>query len=148
MSWTKERTEILKKLWIEGLSCGRIADTMGDVSKGAVIGKVHRMGWNIEYPRPTGPASVRTRRPAAPRTKPKPAVKIPEPTPASIGGKLVTVLTIARDMCRWPVGEPRASDFHFCGVGTEEGSVYCAHHMQLAHADRPRNVEASKWKKT
>ena len=44
MAWTDERVEQLKKLWSEGLSASQIANRLGDVTRNAVIGKVHRLG--------------------------------------------------------------------------------------------------------
>src|SRR6202795_2685210 len=44
MSWTDERVETLKKLWAEGLSASQIAAELGNVTRNAVIGKVHRLG--------------------------------------------------------------------------------------------------------
>ncbi len=44
MGWTEERVELLKKLWMEGLSASQIAAVLGDgVTRNAVIGKVHRL---------------------------------------------------------------------------------------------------------
>lgn len=42
--WNDERVELLKKLWAEGLSASQIAGCLGDVTRNAVIGKVHRLG--------------------------------------------------------------------------------------------------------
>lgn len=44
MSWTDERIEKLEKLWNEGLTASQIAQELGDVTRNAVIGKVHRLG--------------------------------------------------------------------------------------------------------
>jgi GcrA cell cycle regulator len=42
--WSDERVELLKKLWMEGLSASQIANQLGDgVTRNAVIGKVHRL---------------------------------------------------------------------------------------------------------
>ena len=42
--WTEERVELLKKLWLEGLSASQIAGVLGEgVTRNAVIGKVHRL---------------------------------------------------------------------------------------------------------
>lgn len=44
MSWTDERVERLKKLWMDGLSASQIANELGEgVTRNAVIGKVHRL---------------------------------------------------------------------------------------------------------
>ena len=42
--WTEERVELLRKLWAEGLSASQIAGRLGEVTRNAVIGKVHRLG--------------------------------------------------------------------------------------------------------
>lgn len=44
MSWTDERVETLKRMWIEGASASTIAKELGGVTRNAVIGKVHRLG--------------------------------------------------------------------------------------------------------
>ena len=42
--------------------------------------------------------------------------------------------------CRWPIGEPRHPDFHFCGEKQAEGRPYCARHWQMAfQPPRPRH---------
>jgi len=44
MSWTEDRVDVLKKLWMEGLSASQIAAELGEgVTRNAVIGKVHRL---------------------------------------------------------------------------------------------------------
>lgn len=42
--WTDERTELLTKLWRDGLSAPQIAKQLGGVTRNAVIGKAHRLG--------------------------------------------------------------------------------------------------------
>ena len=44
MSWSEERVEVLKKMWLEGKSASEIAKELGDITRNAVIGKVHRLG--------------------------------------------------------------------------------------------------------
>ena len=59
MGWTEERVELLKKLWMEGLSASQIAAVLGDgVTRNAVIGKVHRLKLSGR----AKPASTRTER--------------------------------------------------------------------------------------
>lgn len=66
MGWTEERVELLKKLWMEGLSASQIAAVLGEgVTRNAVIGKVHRLKLSGR----AKPASSTPRvRAAAPRT--------------------------------------------------------------------------------
>ena len=43
--WTEENTATLRKLWADGRTCSEIARALGgEVSRNAVIGKVHRLG--------------------------------------------------------------------------------------------------------
>ena len=43
MSWTEDRVALLTKLWKEGKTAKEIADTLGGVTRNAVIGKAHRL---------------------------------------------------------------------------------------------------------
>ena len=44
LTWSEDRVEQLKKLWESGLSASQIAAELGNVTRNAVIGKVHRLG--------------------------------------------------------------------------------------------------------
>ena len=81
--WTDERVEMLKKLWMEGLSASQIAGELGEgVTRNAVIGKVHRLKLSARA-KPTN---------AAPRPRPaavRPAASTPRivrPAAPSVGG--------------------------------------------------------------
>ena len=55
--------------------------------------------------------------------------------------KRKTVDTLERNDCRWPIGDPREEDFHFCGDVAQAGRPYCALHWRLAFQPaRPRSV--------
>src|SRR4051794_2746720 len=64
MSWTADRVELLKKLWSDGLSASQIANELGNVTRNAVIGKVHRLGLSGRAKSPSSAAP----RPRKPRT--------------------------------------------------------------------------------
>src|SRR5690348_9227335 len=49
--WTPERVTLLTKLWIEGYSASDIANRIGNLTRNAVLGKVHRIGLAISSPR-------------------------------------------------------------------------------------------------
>ncbi|MDO6413459.1 GcrA family cell cycle regulator [Sphingomonas sp. BIUV-7] len=44
MSWTDERIDQLKQAWEAGMTASQIAESLGGVSRNAVIGKAHRLG--------------------------------------------------------------------------------------------------------
>jgi GcrA cell cycle regulator len=114
-NWSDDRVEQLKTLWTEGLSASQIARALGGVTRNAVIGKVHRLGL-------AGRASPsRSERPRMPMTPKVPSVRshvpaapIVEEDPLQLeDGSHATVLTISDRMCRWPIGDPAGSEFHF-----------------------------------
>jgi GcrA cell cycle regulator len=81
MGWTEERVELLKKLWLEGLSASQIAGILGEgVTRNAVIGKVHRLKLSGR----AKPASSAPRARAASR----PAVRRVPSSSASSGSSL------------------------------------------------------------
>jgi GcrA cell cycle regulator len=66
VSWTDERVELLRKLWLDGLSASRIAaELAGGVTRNAVIGKVHRLGLSGRVKPQTATVGARMRSAAA-----------------------------------------------------------------------------------
>ena len=142
MGWTDERVEILKKLWLEGLSASQIAKHLGGVTRNAVIGKVHRLGLSGRAA-PSQPARPVFKAPRAPRPiahHPAPRRSL-EPTPPSMPPVPIipeepgsaTVLTLGAHMCKWPIGDPGNQDFHFCGNDSLDAAPYCEYHSGLAY---------------
>ncbi len=70
MSWTDDRVEILKTMWLDGKSASQIAKELGGVTRNAVIGKVHRLGLSNR----ATPAKAKA---AAPKAKAAPKTKEP-----------------------------------------------------------------------
>ena len=64
MAWTDDRVETLKTMWLAGSSASQIAAALGDVTRNAVIGKVHRLGLSGRG-KPTSTATPRARKPRA-----------------------------------------------------------------------------------
>ena len=53
-TWTRERVDLLKKLWNEGLSASHIAARLGDpITRNSVLGKAHRLGIVVKGARTT-----------------------------------------------------------------------------------------------
>lgn len=43
-----------------------------------------------------------------------------------------TLADLEANDCRWPVGDPRHADFHFCGAQQVLGRPYCIQHWTLS----------------
>jgi len=50
-------------------------------------------------------------------------------------------LSLAPKQCRWPVGDPREPDFHFCGAAKVRGQ-YCAAHAAMAYPPKQKRRRA------
>lgn len=112
MAWTDERIKLLKKLWQNGTSTVEIGRALG-ISKNAVVGKVHR----LELP---------------PRPSPlKSEGKKPLKRPVKVGH--VALMDLKLTSCRWPIGDPKDPDFHFCGEQSVTGKPYCQEHCKIAY---------------
>ena len=158
MNWTDERVELLKKLWAEGLSASQIATQLGGVSRNAVIGKVHRLKLSGR-----GRTSSSTPRPkkAASNSGPRPAPRAQRPVTTSVGATALQarfdaepdaqvqirpqdnvvipiplklkLVELGERTCKWPIGDPKDADFHFCGRPSKVGAPYCAEHAAKAY---------------
>ncbi len=43
-----------------------------------------------------------------------------------------TMATLLPHDCRWPIGDPQAAGFYFCGKRKQDGHPYCDFHMRRA----------------
>lgn len=170
MGWTEERVELLKKLWAEGLSASQIAAELGNVTRNAVIGKVHRLGLSGRA-KPTRSAVSRPRRMRNPRprggeggyaTIGNTALKAdsvplararPKPEPVPVAELVIpkeerkTILQLTERTCKWPIGDPSDEEFYFCGRRSETGMPYCEYHARIAYqpiAERRRERRAQR----
>ncbi|MDB5264817.1 MAG: GcrA cell cycle regulator [Parcubacteria group bacterium] len=145
MGWDDERVALLKKLWLDGLSASQVAKKLGGTSRNAVIGKVHRLGLSgretASKPRrvQAAPAPRPARRLVAVASPPLPKKAVVHEAPDSFRSLYcespgsATVLTLGAHMCKWPIGDPCADSFTFCGrkLDLDEGP-YCGQHAQVA----------------
>jgi GcrA cell cycle regulator len=139
-------------LWQDGLSASQIAEQLGGITRNAVIGKAHRLGLTgrpspiknrpMGIVRPKPPRRPRAEQPAAATPAP-PRIAVAAPPPKRIenfqrpaeteDGPGATILTLTDRTCKWPIGDPRDSDFHFCGRASAENLPYCAEHARRAY---------------
>lgn len=114
MTWTTEKIKQLKKLWQKGKSTVEIGRELG-ISKNAVVGKVHRLELSSR------PSPIK-----------KEATPKPQKQKLVVNGKM-SLLDLKLTSCRWPIGEPKDTDFHFCGKDTITGKPYCSEHCKVAY---------------
>lgn len=161
--WAQEgRVDQLRALWAEGFSAKQIAQRMGNVTRNAVIGKLHRMGLangdrqTRRYPTSTksrgrgehkggkGNFNTELRRLRMPRQPESPLPPEP-PRPA----KLFQLVNMEDDQCRFFYGDPREPDSGYCGCAKMPGSSYCAGHHRKVYTGVPvssRSKDVPVWR--
>ena len=158
--WTDERIELVRTLWSQGVSAQRIAQELGaGISRGAVLGKIHRLGIMQTSPNSGVRRSERNdarlvmRREHVADDLPGGQFKLPNSQcefPAWVRAaepytdnpvmdadiptsQRRTLLELSGRACRWPVGDPSRSDFFFCGAEAFPGKPYCVAHCARAY---------------
>jgi GcrA cell cycle regulator len=142
--WTIAHAEQAAALWADGLSAGTIAAQLSaewrvSLTRNSIIGKAHRCQWGARAPRVTMPrgapkqlkpavSSIYRPHTTAPR-------RIAEPLPPPTAG-MIALLDLRFEQCRYPHGDPRSSDFGFCGAQRARSprdryEPYCAFHREL-----------------
>ena len=151
-TWSSERVEELKACFGEGLSCSQIAVQIG-VSRNAVIGKLNRLG--LTRPRSTPARDPEVKRPAWRArggggnitrifSQHRILVELPPEPPGGAAvmsihaGRGCSLLELGPGNCRWPISEPGARDFCFCGSAQVEGLPYCVGHARIAYMSAAR----------
>jgi GcrA cell cycle regulator len=146
-TWTPERIEQLKSCVERAMTCSQIAAAIG-VSRNAVIGKIHRLG--LSSGRPAGaPARAncppRARHPRGPTQRRLLRLAYAQAALDEILSDVVVIslrpcslLAIDAHQCRWPIGDPAATNFLFCGNDAIGGLAYCVGHARMAYRPATR----------
>jgi len=144
-TWTPDRIEQLRSCVAAGMTCSEIAAEIG-VTRNAVIGKIHRLG--LSSGRPAGaPARAstdcppRARHPRVPTQRrllrlayAQASLSEQATLDASVASAHpCSLVEIAERQCRWPIGDPAAADFVFCGNDAVTGFTYCLGHARMAY---------------
>lgn len=152
MVWTDEKVKSLVQLWESGQSITQIGKALG-MTRNAVVGKAHRIGlakraspiMRSEKPaQPRQPAaqhgpSLHAAAPAAPRAtvqiRDEPAATTPGSQSQLTAAMLAALTPSSGPRCKWPIGDPKTSDFDFCSGVALPGKPYCAQHCAMAYTN-------------
>jgi GcrA cell cycle regulator len=137
-TWNPERVEQLRSFVGAGLTCSQIAAEIG-VTRNAVIGKIHRLGLGPGRPAaaPGRACPPRLRRPRA--STQRQMLRLISSDGAALEADPVdsaqrcSLLELEQGKCRWPISDPGAADFAFCGNEAVAGFSYCAGHARMAY---------------
>jgi GcrA cell cycle regulator len=155
VAWTDDRVATLTRLHEAGLSCSQIAAELGDCTRNAVIGKLHRLGLpQVNKPGNSYHFKEKKDRPAQRERKPRlriiaahsksqfqRVVETVESEPIKLRCAAVVPLNISLEQlhkgtCHYPYGD--APPFAYCGHAALDDRPYCDLHHELCHA--PSNI--------
>ena len=160
MAWTDKMVEDLRVMWKQGLTTGEIGKRLG-VSKNSIVGKVHRLQLDAR-PSPIKKKEEKAAEPVAQKakcpaketssckakTKSKAEDTVKNVESDEIIGKTFAptatcsaksydgnakLTDLDNHTCRWPLGDPKDDNFHFCGKKVRTGQTYCEEHSALAY---------------
>jgi GcrA cell cycle regulator len=143
-AWTPEREARALRLYLhEGFTASEVADALGGgFTRGAVIGKIRRLGYAKRERRPDDAAQAAPQRPCrggprVDRRMPPQRPPIPLPPLREVGasGVPTRLAGLSACACRWPLDDPGPGRMHlvlFCAGPAAAGSPYCAAHRALA----------------
>lgn len=141
--WTDAAIADLRRLWAEKVRCALISEQLQRdhglaITRNAVIGKARRLALMSRKPIRKVPKRVTRPRPPAPERASTTVNGVPmqmpiEPVPPPADAALGSLLSLRAGMCCFPVGDPKAAGFGFCGAASKPGSPYCAWHHGIAY---------------
>lgn len=147
MRWTADRVEILTDLWMQGITAAEISKRLGNTTRNAVIGKVHRLGLsNIPRGKPkkdkdTKSSDVTEDNLSDSTSDEETEIKVKKLEEmsdleaaiyAEKTSKRLSMMELTDKTCKWPIGDPAKPDFWFCGHPTEPDKPYCGPHNKIA----------------
>ena len=139
MEWTAEKKDLLNQYFNENKSMAEIAALIEGATRNAVIGAVHRLGLarSERQPKPKSqkPPKQRIQRPRFGSIAPLPPLGTAKkfvPRPGKAADNPCNLLELRWNTCRWPYGDPKHADFHFCGGVSVDGKPYCRDHLKCA----------------
>lgn len=163
--WTVAKTDELKFHFAKGESAGEIRQALGAPSRGAVCGKIHRLGLARENGYRARATLERIARDAQPKSAPKKKLRgldFRKPDASGFVGQLVvaeeyveriafdvpveqrkTIMQLRNNHCRWPYGDPLEPGFYYCGGDGADllgHRPWCSGHTLLAAAPPRQRV--------
>jgi len=106
-------------------------------------------------PRPAVYRPATPRQPAAPRApqaprEPRAPSQSAQTSAAALralanqpSAKRMPMMALSASTCRWPIGDPGDTEFHFCGERSLDGKPYCSAHASIAYVKMKPRTEAA-----
>ena len=136
MSWTTDKIDILRKEWGNGKTASQIAESIGGMSRNAIIGKAHRLNLSSKINSKTiGSSRSKTStvnenqiyKRKSRKSKFRSLLLDKDFEPA----KNLSLEELTDDTCKYMEGHPDKKESSFCGRKTVEKFSYCPLHLMI-----------------
>ena len=160
--WTPKALATLARMLRAGNSSSQIAKAMNNVTRNAVLGKIHRLrkaGVHLPTKSTQGSPKARPKAPLKAAAEPKarlpkrqhaigsfgagrrPATEVlPRPVATTPHDAidpqtpgLLRMMDLQRHHCRWPLNNAAGGEYYFCGDPKAPGRPYCSAHAAAAY---------------
>lgn len=141
--WTDELDDLMRAMAATGAGPSGVQAeierrTGARTSAQAVSSRAVRLG--VKFRNPPKPKPTPRPRPVVQSKPMAQAVVVVAPEPVHVADILpferperVTIMELRHDMCAWPVGDPKAPDFHYCGQKKSNHALsYCETHHRIS----------------
>lgn len=170
--WTPDLVEEARRLHAQGMTMTGIAEALGrGLTKGSVVGKLHRLGALPSRSGAVAMKEIRSRRagrrdearhverrksvqprvltiPRGPLDPDRPGRRVPlaiprRPFERPLEGHVgLDIMDLRADTCRWPVWDmSRDAARVYCGASAPNGGPYCECHRRVAYRPYRRSIE-------
>lgn len=131
-TWSAAMVSELQRLIEKKYSASQAAVELS-LSRNAVIGKAHRLGWKFgseSSHNVFSPVRLKKLREPPPKLPKIKSARLPQVAPEPNALRITFDRMAATTSCKWPVGE---YPYHYCGHTPVAGKPYCAHHCLRAY---------------
>lgn len=143
--WTEEAETLIRSEWGSCTMAELIAmlhDKCGIApAESTLQAKAMRMGLVSLQQAQRGSRYFRIGRIGNRNKTPLPPKHVPEPPKPPVA-RMVSLMDLDADACRFPINDPRNADFGFCGA-PKAGRTYCAFHHRLCYRPAEKRERAA-----
>lgn len=135
MKWPAKDIETLRKMWLQGNTATEIGVAVCK-SRNAVLGMKDRL--KIKRPKPEAPKKTTMQSAIIIEHKKNNSWK---PKTYELAGEKIfaehkpSLVELTSSECHYPIGDPKKTGFHFCGLPVE-GKHYCVEHLKLCYNNK------------
>ncbi len=144
--WPESVVEKARALAADGYSASQAAAMIPKMTRSGILGLAHRRGFQFfgrdgKYTKEFKPLAIRIREPSLNRLKKSKLVR-PKQVIVDEPPRIVTLMDLGLNDCKFPIGVPGSKQFGYCGAKQLTFKPYCPHHCRIAYETPQERIHA------